>query len=182
MFSKFRSKLREPFGVKPAAEQNDDAGGQDPFIAQITNLEGLVNKRTKDLQEAQEQLKKLSGATQDSTEDIGEIKAEGLFTRPNQPKEELVVQPEEQTPDTEKKAEAEKEPASSLEVTGEEKEEEQEQSDEEQDDSMSSLFSQEEEEENPLSALLSSLPDITASELLAEAQEITAMMRVSQRN
>ena len=47
---------------------------------------------------------------------------------------------------------------------------------------MSSLFGQEEDEENPLEGLLSSLPDVTASELLTEAQELTAMMHVSQQN
>jgi len=189
MFSKFRSKLREPFGGKSSVEENNAEGenredgateAQDPFVTQITNLEGLVNKRTRDLQEAQEQLEQLSGTAQDSGEDGGEVKAEKLFTQPNQPKEELVVQPEEKT------ADVGKEPDSLLEEAGEKGEEEEQGSDEqegkEQDDSMSNLFSQEEEEENPLESLLSSLPDITASELLAEAQELTEMMHVPQQN
>ena len=184
MFSKFRSKLREPFGGKSSVEENNAErknrkGGateaQDPFVSQITNLEGLVNKRTRDLKEAQEQLEQLSGTAQGPSEDGGEVKAEKLFVRPNQPKEELVVQPEEKT------AGGEKEPDNLLEEAGE-KGEEEEQGSDEQGDSMANLFSQEEEEENPLDALLSSLPVVTASELLAEAQELTEMMHVTQQN
>ena len=107
MFSKIRSKLGEPFGGKSLAEANNAEGekheddateAQGPFIAQVTNLEELVNKRTRDLQEAQEKLEQLSGTAPGSGEDSGGVKAEKLFTQPNQPKEELMVQPDEKTP------------------------------------------------------------------------------------
>ncbi len=44
-------------------------------------------------------------------------------------------------------------------------------------DSLSSLFDQDEEEVNPLAILITALPDVTASELVNEAQETITMIR-----
>jgi hypothetical protein len=49
------------------------------------------------------------------------------------------------------------------------------------DDSLSNLFNQDEEEENPLAALINSLPDVSAQELLDDLQEIKDIIRDGQR-
>ena len=137
------------------------------IATQITNLEEVVNKRTKGLEETEEQLKELSNTVNSSDEDKDEAQIEGDPVQPHQPESELSVQPEEKAP--------EEEDLSFLQGKPDEKEEG-EQTEEEQSDSLADLFSQDEEEVNPLAGLIASLPNLTAKELLDELEEVKTMV------
>ena len=188
MFAHMR-KLREPFGKKSPVQEGDVAASEkldegvvevgDTLVTKVTSLEELVNKRTRDLEEAKEQLKQLSSNAQSlheaKDEDEDEAKVEELFTQPHQPEGELSGQPGEEPADEEKDLNALLQKADG-EETGQKNEQENKQENEGESDSLSSLFSQEEEVENPLAGLITSLPDVTVKELLDEAQEIKVMM------
>ena len=176
MFLKMR-KLTESFGKKSTQEEGalenenfseDVAEAGAPVVNQVTSLEELVNKRTRDLEAAREQLKQLSGSTEGS-EEKDEAEVEELFTAPNQPKGESSDQPKAEQAGEEKDVLPEK-------ADAEPKAPENEQGSEGEGDSLSDLFSQEEEIENPLAGLISTLPDVTARELLDEVQEIKVML------
>ena len=186
MFLKMR-KLTESLGKKSTQEddalesenidEDDDEAGS-PIVNQVTSLEELVNKRTRDLDDAREQLKQLSDSTEGLEEkDEVEVEVEELFTTPNQPKGESSDQPKAEQAGEEKEALPEKDDAEPKVPENEQKNEsDEEQGKEGEGDSLSDLFSQEEEIENPLAGLISSLPDVTARELLDEVQEIKVML------
>jgi len=200
MFLKVPSKLRDSLARKSSLkaddaieqEELDDNAveAEDTLVSQITDLEEMVNKRTRELEEARQQLSQLS-STEDSssdedekqvvqpasaieTSDKDETQAEELFTHPNQPADELSVQPE-----AESTGEV-KAPEVAVAQAGEE-EETKESSGEGESDALSDIFSGEEEEENLLSGLINSLPDVDVVELLAEAKEMNEMIRQWQR-
>ena len=196
MFGGIRKLRREPveskasmeevaaLEVEKAGESNKGAGNT--LVAQIVNLEELVNRKTKDLETAKDQLRELTDVAKDSEEGKAEANVEEIFTQPNQPKSELLVQSDEEAPKEEKELDA------LLEKAGEKAVEEQEEApksepknekkDEAESDSLDDLFSQEEEGENPLAGLITSLPDVTVEELLGEAEEIKAIVCEWQQN
>lgn len=153
---------------KPALD--DDR--EEALVTQINNLEGMVNKRTRDLEEAKEQLKKLYGPPHagEKAEDNAEDKAEALLTRPNQSASKSAGR------QTGEEQDEEKELDNILEKVGgekaeEPKSEETEEAGEEQSDA-DNFFGEMEEEENPLAGLISSLPDVNIEELLHDVEEI----------
>jgi len=148
----------------------DSADGKDPLVTQITSLEELVSKRTRDLEEAKKQLSELHEATgiPDEEDDSDDLPISELFVQPNQMKGEppaaAAVEPPVVLTDTEplpeKATVAEGKPEDSA-----------------ANEAMSGFFSSDEEEENPLTGLIDSLPEVTAEELVEEARQVTAMLR-----
>jgi len=157
---------------KPA---QDTAEGKDPLVTQITSLEELVSKRTRDLEEARKQLSELHETTEssDRDDDKDEAPVEELFTQPNQVKDEPLAVFAEAQPLKLKDTESLMEEANVEEGEPEEKEEE---------DATSDFFSSDDEEENPLAGLISSLPEVTTQELVEEAKQVTTMLREWQNN
>ena len=153
----------------------DTAEEKDPLVTQITNLEGLVNKRTKDLEEARKQLSELHETTESSDEDDDKdgSPVEELFTQPNQAKSEPAAVSAEAQPVESKDAESLMEKTDVEEGEPEEKTE---------DDATSDLFSSDDEEENPLAGLIGSLPEVTTRELVEDAKQVTTMLREWQDN
>lgn len=173
-----KSPLKKEGVSKIEAPEEDTAAGGDVLVNKLTSLEELVNKRTKDLEEAKEQLKQLSGAVQDSGEgkaqegDMnGEVQAENLLTPMYPPRSEVSAQP---TPPADKPPSAEKDLATLLKV-------EEKPAEVGKNDSFANLFSQEEEEDQTLKGLISSLPDVTVEELINEVEEIKALVQARQR-
>ena len=171
MFSKMRRVKENP--------KQETVQVEDDMVRKVENLEELVSKRTAGLEETREQLEKLSDNSEGS--EGGENKAGGatdaLFSHPGQPAAELSVEVE-KVGESEEETGAEKpgkDKAAELLLVKEDAEETKESEDEE--DSLKNLFSNDEEEVNPLAGLINSLPDVTASELLNEAQEIKIIVR-----
>ena len=157
MFLK-RRKSREPSEEKSSPQEGDaekknpDEGSteaEDTPINQVTNLEELISEKTGDLEEADED--------------------KDVTAQPHKPQSELTVEPGEELSGEGEKPSSEENDLSVL--LGKDEEEE------EKGDSLSNLFDQEEEEANPLATLITSLPDVTASELVNEAQETITMIR-----
>lgn len=152
--------------------------------AQEASLEEQLNHRTKDLEATEQQLKELSNTMNGSEKD------EEAPPQPHGPLSELTVEPEDELLDLDEETDAStllgeaEEEVKTVEVGAgvaapaeAEKEPAKEPEKEEESDSFNSLFSQEEEEENPLAALVNSLPDVTAQELLYDLQEIKEIMQ-----
>jgi hypothetical protein len=157
---------------KPAG---DTAEEKDPLVNQITNLEGLVNKRTKDLEEARNQLSELHETTESSDGDDAkdELPVEDLFTQPNQVKSEPSAVSEKEQPVESKDTES---------LMGKTNVEEGEPEEKAKDDAMPDFFSSDDDEENPLAGLIGSLPEVTTQELVEEAKQVTTMLREWQEN
>ena len=157
---------------KPA---QDTAEEKDPLVTQITNLEELVNQRTKDLEEARKQLGELHETTGSSDGDDAKDEApvEELFTQPNQAKSEPSAVSEKEQPVESKDMEL---------LTGNTDVKEEEPEEKAEDDATSDFFSSDEDEENPLAGLIGSLPEVTTKELVEEAKQVTTMLREWQGN
>ena len=170
-----KSKSESPSEGKHPLQENDAAEEKDPLVTQITNLEELVNKRTKDLEAAKKQLSELHDTTEssDGDDDKDELPVKELFTLPNQEKGEPLAVSEKKQPVEQKDTES---------LTGKTNAEEEEQEEKAEDDASSNFFSSDEEEENPLAGLIGSLPEVTTQELVEEAQQVTTMLREWQRN
>lgn len=165
-------------GKSKEKPDRDTAGAGDTPATQEDGLEESINNRTKDLEEAEQQLKELANTAEDSEE------AEGAPPQPRGPLSELSVEPGDEVMDEGADA------GTLLEETDEElnvvevgtgaaapAEAEKEPKKEGEDDSINNLFSQEDDEENPLVSLINSLPDVTAQELLDDLQEIKEIIR-----
>lgn len=142
----------------------------DSLADQAASLEETLNERTKDLEKTEEQLVKLSNSAGSSDGD------KDAPVQPHKPKAELLVEEKEETSTKGKETstKGKETPAADNDLSillGKDDEEEG------KNDSLSNLFGQEEEEVNPLAGLIASLPDVTAVELLNEAQETSAMIR-----
>jgi len=150
--------------------------------SKIAILEEQVNGKTKKLAEAEQQIKKLAAASQEPEERVG----------PHGPLVELEVEPssgQESAESTgadaigevtaaapaQSAAVAKMEdippappppapPAATADAAS-------------NDASLSNLFSQEEEDENPLAALINSLPNVSAKELVNDLNEIKSIIR-----
>ena len=143
----------------------------DSLADQAASLEETLNERTKDLGKTEEQLVELSNTVDSSDGD-----KDAPVQPKNKPKAELLVEDEGEASTEEEEPSSEKQepPAgdsdlSSLLGKGEE--------DGGEGNSLSNLFDQEDEEVNPLAGLITSLPDVTAMELINEAQETKEMIR-----
>ncbi len=159
--------------VEKPDEDTDEA--EDTLVTKITNLEELVNKRTRDLEEAKELLSQLSELAGKDKENKGEAQAQELMAKPTQPASELVVPKEETSP-------VEAKDLNAL-IEQEKKEEENKEGKKEgKDDSFSDLFQQGDEEENLLVGLINSLPDVTAEEILKEAKELQTLLSERQQS
>jgi len=179
MFLKMRGKSREPIGKQPPVNEDEamepekpgegTAESEETLVKQISGLEDMVNKRTRELEDAKVQLSQLSTVAEGTDGTKEEAQVDELFTQPNQPAGESSVPAEEEKPD------GEKEPNALLTET--EKKGEEKSGSEGESDMLSDIFSQEDEEENPLAGLITTLPDVAAAELLDEAKEIEKMMQ-----
>ena len=155
------------------------AEAEGTLVTQIGNLEELVNKRDKDLEEAKEQLRQLCDTAGSSAIDEAERvkKAEELLTQPNKPGGELVELPAGESVAKEGAGAAPEEKADNLlKQTGEaalEKPETEEESLSSADD----FFGEQEEVENPLAGLIASLPDVTTEELLRDIEGVAELVR-----
>lgn len=182
-FKGFENLKNLKIGKSKEKPNGDTAEAGDTLSNQIADLEEQLNHKTKDLEATEQQLRELSNTMNSSKED------EDTPPQPHGPLSELTVEPDDELTDEETDAgillgeadeevkvveveagatapvEAEKEPAK-----------------EEESDSLNNLFSQEDDEENPLAALINSLPDVTAQELLYDLQEIEEIMRERQHN
>ena len=152
MFS-WRRKSREPSGKQSSPEEDNATGGEEPNEDAPEAEDTTITKPIS--------LEELENADTDSDEAQAKSPEEG---------EDIQTQP----------VQLEEEPAGDkgenvfLE-SADDKESDTE--NEEDGDSISNLFSDDEEEENPLAGLITSLPDVTARELLDEVQEVEAMVR-----
>ena len=169
MFLK-RRKSREPSEENSSPQEGDaekknpdedSTEAEDTPVNQVTNLEELIGEKPGDLEEADED--------------------KDAPAQPHKPQSELTVEPGEEPPG---------EPREELSGKGEEPSSEdndlsvllgKDEEEEEKSDSLSDLFNQEEEEVNPLASLISSFSDVTASELLNEAQETITIIRETQQ-
>ena len=191
MFLNKRKKRDEPEDMailpddvkKKDRQEEGIEDSEDALVSQIGNLEELVNKRARDLEEAREQLKNLYH-TPDTTEVKDTVDAaEQLLIKPNQPEiasmETADVKIE--VPPGEEKAEA---------VAEEDKEKAAESLLEKPNDDASAssgegrtegdsddYFSDIEEEENSLAGLIAGFPEVSADELLADAEEVKKLVQ-----
>jgi len=165
-----KGKSESPLEGKHSPQENDGAEEKDPLVAQITNLEELVNKRTKDLEEARQQLSGLHDTTKsfDGDDSKDESPVEELFTLPNQVKDEPSAVSEKEQP---------VELIDTASLMGETNVEEDEQEEKKENDAPLNFFSTDEDVENPLASLINSLPEVTTQELVAEAKQVTTMLR-----
>lgn len=169
MFSKMRRVKENP--------KQETVQVEEDMVRKVENLEELVSKGTVGLEATREQLEKLSDNSEGSEggENKAEEVADELFSRPGKPAAELSVEVEklgESGEETGAEKPGEDEMAELLLVK-----EEAEETEENEEDSLKNLFSDDEEEVNPLAGLINSLPDVTASELLNEAQEVSVIVR-----
>ncbi|MFC1964680.1 hypothetical protein ACFLWG_01575 [Chloroflexota bacterium] len=172
-------KLREPFGKKSSAQEDDiserkghvlsaiEAG--DALVDQVESLKERVNERTRDLVEVDEQLGQLSNTVKETNQDSDEVLVKEILAGSIESESELSDQLGKEPPGKERDLGA---------LLGGAGGQEQEKSTNDvEKGSFSDLFDDEEEQENLLVGLISSLPDVTAEELLNELQEIEAMIR-----
>ena len=154
----------------------------DSLADQAANLKETLNERTRDLEKTEEQLVKLSNSAESSDGD------KEAPIQPNKPIAELLVGEEEEASTEKEELSIEKQeppavkqepPAGDNDLSsllgggGEEGEE---------GGPLSNLFDQEDDEVNPLAGLITSLPSVTAMELINEAQETKEMIREWQQS
>lgn len=174
--------------------EKDDAEAESITVEQISEMEEKINGRTKNLEKKAQQLQGLSGEN-GATGDNGEA-----LPGPHGPLAELTIEPGDERGKAEDfDAEVDVleeggEEVRVVEVSGESpdppkdekeakpEEAEKEAKPDEADDSINSLFSEEEEEENPLANLINSLPDVTATELIDDLNEIKKIIKEWQQS
>jgi len=149
----WRRKLREPFGKKSSPEEDNAAVGEEPNEDAPEAEDTTITKPIS--------LEELEKEDTDSDEAQAKSPEEGedIQTQPVQLEEEPAEDKDENV------------------LFKSADEEESETENEEGSDSIADLFSDDEEEENPLAGLITSLPDVTARDLLGEAQEVETMVR-----
>jgi len=180
-----KSALKADDSIEPGEPEENTTGAEDALVDQITDLEEMVNKRTRELEEARQQLNQLASTegcdksdekqvvqpvSTLEVSDKDEPQVEELFSRPNQLADEQPVESVEKEPSGEVKA-----PEVAVAQAGGEAETK-EPSGGGESNAFSDIFGGEEEEENPLMGLIESLPDAGAEELLAEVKEINEMI------
>jgi len=156
---------------KVKQEEGPDEEGT-VLVKKVENLEELAIKKPQDLEELIAQTDQLSEKEGDSPE--GKEETDSLFSDPEKPEVESTAEPKAGAEPGGKEETREEGANVTPENTEQGKEE---QSSEEDDGSLQNLFDDDEEEENPLAGLLKLLPEVTASELLNEAQEVSIIVR-----
>ncbi len=186
--------------------EKDTAVTEETTAEQIVEMEDKLNGKTKNLEETAQELKELSEElTEDEETPVGphgpldELKVvpedepsdgEEILAKPHGPLDELSPVPEDKLAEID-----EGEPDSALpdgaggikvvEVqTGTEpgaEGESEPKTEELGNDSINSLFADEEEEENPLANLIRAMPDVTASELVDDLEEIQGIIKEWQK-
>ena len=149
--------IRRLFKSTGSKKGNDDN--------EAVHLQELLNNKTRELEDTTWRLEQLSNGDNDSEENEAGAEVRQTMARAIGPKSELSVQPDEESPLSEK----------DLSLFAEEADEEG-REDNERSHSPADLFNQGEEEENPLRSLINSLPEVTARELLEQARVIRTMM------
>ena len=159
-----------PDDVKQKGKQSKEAGSNEEIlVSQLANLEEMVTKRAQELEEAKQQLKSLYHAPGADEKDA-EATAEEMLTRPNQAGDKP-AKPAEETAGEDKEKAAE----SLLEKVNDAGTAEAE--DEKTDGDSDDFFGDIEEEESSLAGLIASLPEVTADELLRDAEEIKILVQ-----
>lgn len=169
-------------------------------VNQIAEMEEQINNKTKNLEEMTSKLQELS-------ETVNETENEEEIPKPHGPLSELSIEPEDKIMDidlepnvdveqlkgaeeeinlvevasqpatlTKPEAETDTESVDSTENLPEVNLED------DDDNSFNNLFSTDEEEVNPLANLISSLPDVTAQELVDDLQEIKEIIQEWQKS
>ena len=92
MFLKMRGKSREPGGKQPPVNEDEamelerpgegTAEAEETLVKQISGLEDMVNKRTRELEDAKVQLSQLSTVAEGTDGTKEEAQVEELFTQP----------------------------------------------------------------------------------------------------
>jgi hypothetical protein len=187
-------------GKSDKKPEEDLVESEDTIVTQVNSIEEKINNKTKDLEKTAQQLKGLSDSVIDSEEN------DDAQPRPHGPLSELTVEQGDELLDQDanedisnlldetdeeitvvevnakKVAQAETEESNTEAVAQAAENEPEHKAEidpkkEDDSDSFSNLFSNEEEEVNPLANLISSLPDVTAHELLDDLQEISEMLQ-----
>ena len=188
MFSWRHKKFHEPLeeleeGGADQPAENGALGGEALSIEKAVQLEGLINELTKGLSQAKNELMRLPNVKPVIAEQgKGEPAKDGLIvqTIPAQAGSDAPADGQSPSPDEEDGLDALLEiPAEQEEVKKPDKESKKES--EEESSSLAGFFSEEEEEENPLLGLITALPEVSARELLDEAQEITSIVLARKR-
>jgi hypothetical protein len=181
-----RFKIGKP---REKPEKDDAEVESNVVVEQISEMEEKINGRTKNLEKKAKELQGLAvenGATEDDEETL---------IKPHGPLAELTIEPGDERDEADS-LDAEEdlfeeggEEVKVVEVSGESpappkdekeakpEETKEEAKPEESDDSINKLFSEEEEEENPLANLIKSLPDVTATELIDDLNEIKGIIK-----
>ena len=154
----WRSKLRAPFGNISSPDEDEVVEREEPDESDAeANTRVGDNLITKPV--GLEELENVAGDSDEAQEKNSE-EGENVLAQPVQLEEEPAAEEKDESAlfksaDTEE-SEPEKEGGS---------------------DSLSDLFSDDEEEENPLAGLITSLPDVTATELLEDMKEVQVLLR-----
>ncbi|MFC1964155.1 hypothetical protein ACFLV1_02100 [Chloroflexota bacterium] len=176
-----------PDDVKKKKQNETATEEEEGLVNQIASLEDMVNKRTRDLEQAKYQLRGLSRsqntpAGEDDLRTEAEIKAEQLLTEPNKlPLEEpsIVAADHDEEQEENQEQEQDKQTATLSEKENEDKVEVAAASTagEAPGDASDDFFNEEEEEDNRLAGLIAALPDVTIDELLSEAAEVKSLVQ-----
>ena len=154
----WKSKLRSPFGNTASLDEDEVVEREEPdesdAEADTKVKDNLITKPV-----SLEELENMAGDSDEAQEKNPE-EGESVLAQTVQLEEEPSAE--------------EKDENALFESTDKEKSEPKK---EEESDSLSDLFSDDEEEENPLASLITSLPDVTATELLEDMKEVQVLLR-----
>jgi len=173
-------------GKSKEKPKDEDAPVEGTTTEQIAEMEEKINGRTKNLEETAQELQELSdgASTPEGDEDIP--------TGPHGPLDELTIEPNEQlsgADDIDLEADTLVEGGEEIKVVevgaGSAAPPEGEKEARVEDigaDSINNLFNDDEEEENPLANLINALPDVPASELIDDLNEIKGIIKEWQQS
>ena len=154
----WKSKLRSPFGNTASLDEDEVVEREEPDESDAeADTKVKNNLITKPV--SLEELENMAGDSDEAQEKNSE-EGEGVLTQTIQLEEEPSAE--------------EKDENALFESTDKEKSEPEKEG---ESDSLSDLFSDDEEEENPLASLITSLPDVTATELLEDMKEVQVLLR-----
>lgn len=154
----------------PETEQTDEKADreEDTLVVQVTDSEEPADKGTSELKAVGQQLDGLFETKDSKDEDDSEVQKKAVPAQILDLDTEPAVEPEKEPPGGDKNLNIQLETADTEKVEPE---------GEAETDMLSNIFSDEDEEVNPLMGLISSLPDVTAEELLADMQGIKTIIR-----
>ncbi len=164
--------------------EDKNSAAEDNTTEQIAEMEEKINGRTKNLKETTQELQELSDESSTSGEE------EVIPAGPHGPLDELTIAPDELSggaDDFDLEVDSLDEDGEEIKVVevGSGTPPEGAKEAEVEDigvDSISNLFSDDEEEENPLANLIKALPDVPASELIDDLNEIKGIIKEWQQS